>query len=1096
MTTTKNTASKLTMLLALSLVPPMMLAGPVDETTARQRAQTFLSERGVNAQLSHSHRAPAKVQAPPATEQNSYYVFNVPQQQGFVIVSGDDRTPAILGYADNGTLNTDDLPPALCWLLEGYEEQIAWLDSHDLQQQPYKAPARTAIAPLIETRWNQGAPYNSLCPMISYTEGEETKEERAVTGCVATAMAQVMYYHQWPEGETSGPIPGYTTRNGLAILDALPVTTFDWTAMTTTYNKNDTGTAADAVAKLMQYCGWALQMNYNRSAAKGSSAYNVSIVEGLKNYFGYNQNLTLAQHMNYSYTEWVDLIYSELAARRPVVLGGQSTGGGHSFVCDGYQGDDYFHINWGWGGSSDGYFRLSALNPYEQGIGGSSTLDGFSYSQDAVIGISPSSGEETTRSFLSLEAMRFGSTDYRDSQTITRDSSTEDFNGIDIFFNIYSYLLGTHSYDVAVQLVDEQGTIKQTLYEEDSKSLKFNVSTVYTVTGMSIASDIPDGSYYIKVMGRMSGEEKWLECYDGEQLQMTAIISNDQLSITVPMVSACSPTLEAITTADETPVAGYEQAVTVSVTGGISDYHGNLFLNVNGKRVMGKMVDIPAGETVDAHFTYIPEDGGTDLLAIYAGSAKLGEKSVTIAASDATDKIDLDCIGTIENLSSDGKLIGNAFRASVTLTNPSTENTYVGILHCSMRKWTATSVNETTTQWKWTSLGVTDYPLTIAKNDGSTTVNIAFDNLQPDGIYSFRVTYRNTAQEGNVKDAIHFGLENNIGTLTTTEGFRLGAADGTTTILAQTAELDAGSACFVDMTCMSNTSAITVNPSSNPNCLYLLADGAATPQGLSGCNVVCGNSATSITLTDGHDFYSPIDFNAAAISYTRTFTRPATGSGGWNTLCLPFTVGTVTAASVSGGSSAETIDWFHSDSDTGKNFWLKTMTGDDDGTLYFGHADALEANTPYIIALPGEDFGSEWQLTGKAITFSATDAAVSATATGALNGNSFKFCGSTVGASHQDVYMLNTAGNRFILATKATSLPAFRAWIEPVSISSLSRQQLVIGDEDIQGIDELQTDDKPVASNAVVYNLSGQRTTTGKSRKGIFISNGKKIIVK
>ena len=119
MTTTKNTASKLTVLLALWLVPPMMLAGPVDETTARQRAQTFLSERGVNDRLSHSHRAPAKVQAPPATEQNSYYVFNVPQQQGFVIVSGDDRTPAILGYADNGTLDTDDLPPALCWLLEG-----------------------------------------------------------------------------------------------------------------------------------------------------------------------------------------------------------------------------------------------------------------------------------------------------------------------------------------------------------------------------------------------------------------------------------------------------------------------------------------------------------------------------------------------------------------------------------------------------------------------------------------------------------------------------------------------------------------------------------------------------------------------------------------------------------------------------------------------------------------------------------------------------------------------------------------------------------------------------------------------------------------
>ena len=299
-----------------------------------------------------------------------------------MIVSGDDRTIAVLGYADSGSIHEDDMPDGLRYLLEGYEEQIAHIPT-DAGVQLYRG-GYTPIEPLIQTHWNQGKPYNNLCPTID--------GKHVVTGCVATSFAQLMYYHKYPT-ESCAPIPAYSTntqdKDGKKItldVPALPATTFDWDNMIDDYNpinpetgkKYVGGTDAQqaAVATLMQYCGSSVEMMYGLGT---SSAYNEAIPFALKTYFGYDGGVSHAYRKNYSYAGWVDLIYNELAARRPVILGGQAAGGGHSFICDGYDTNDhagadgdYFHMNWGWGGSSDGYFLLSVLQPWEQGIGGSS----------------------------------------------------------------------------------------------------------------------------------------------------------------------------------------------------------------------------------------------------------------------------------------------------------------------------------------------------------------------------------------------------------------------------------------------------------------------------------------------------------------------------------------------------------------------------------------------------------------------------------------------------------------------------------------------------------------------------------------------------
>ena len=324
------------------------------------------------------------------------YVFNNATDGGYVIVSNDDRAVPILGFSTSGKIDPDAMPDNMRNWLQGYADEIAWLEKN-ASQPPLSAPLKsrlrigshstTAIAPLISTTWNQGAPYNNLCPAYSGSN-------KSATGCVATAMAQVMNYHKWPQSMTD-TIPGYITSTYKLNLSALAPTIFDWANMPNGYADATTYAQKTAVATLMKYCGWSVEMNYGPSS--GSNTDKVAIA--LKDYFDYNTTTTqYVTRSTYTYANWIDLIYHELANSRPVVYGGQSSGGGHEFVCDGYKYEsetDFFHINWGWEGQSDDYFVLSALDPNEQGIGGSTSVDGFHFGQDAVIGIQPSTGTGT-----------------------------------------------------------------------------------------------------------------------------------------------------------------------------------------------------------------------------------------------------------------------------------------------------------------------------------------------------------------------------------------------------------------------------------------------------------------------------------------------------------------------------------------------------------------------------------------------------------------------------------------------------------------------------------------------------------------------------
>ena len=373
------------MMLVVLLVAAGAKADPVSREAAMRSAKSFMSQRNVRKadglklafQGVRAHSAKGRGAA---AKDAYYYIFNNDEQGGFVIVSGDDATEEILGYSDTGTVDAENIPVNMQELLDGFQQEIEYARENGLNRAP-AAPntagtvrAKQVVEPLIQTVWGQDEPYNLQC----FT----TNNQQAVSGCVATAFAQIMYYHKWPQTATK-QIPAYST------YEALPATTFDWDHMLPAYSQQslESEEQKNAVAELMLYCGHAVKMSYGVGASSAVTSY---IMGALKSYFGYQNDAIMINRNIYTLNEWDDIIYNELRHGRPIIISASAyKGSGHAFICDGYAGNNLYHINWGWGGMSDGYFRLTALNPNDQGTGGSGVYNGYSIQQSVIYGISP-----------------------------------------------------------------------------------------------------------------------------------------------------------------------------------------------------------------------------------------------------------------------------------------------------------------------------------------------------------------------------------------------------------------------------------------------------------------------------------------------------------------------------------------------------------------------------------------------------------------------------------------------------------------------------------------------------------------------------------
>ncbi|MBP5507559.1 MAG: C10 family peptidase [Prevotella sp.] len=348
-------------------------AVPVSPSAAQKKACAWLSK--VSGRQVLCEQQPIET----ATDSKGvplYHVFNTAHGEGFVIVAADEGGD-ILGYSTTGSFNKQCIPSNMDAVLRHYTPRRS---INGFRRLPNKAPAREAISPLLSTQWDQGEStpqgdvYNQLCPTID--------GDHCLTGCVATAMAQIMYYHQWPI-EVSCDIPGYET-NKVGILDPLPAISFDWDIIPANPIGEQSPEACATLAQLMYYCGNSVKTNYG---LKRSEAYGSDAASALTTYFGYAPTRYLKCD-DYAPEVWDEMIYKELSCSRPVIYFGFSGKGGHAFICDGCDGEGFYHINWGWGGQSDGFFKLSELTPDHDDAEGL-VAGNYTLNQHAILGIAP-----------------------------------------------------------------------------------------------------------------------------------------------------------------------------------------------------------------------------------------------------------------------------------------------------------------------------------------------------------------------------------------------------------------------------------------------------------------------------------------------------------------------------------------------------------------------------------------------------------------------------------------------------------------------------------------------------------------------------------
>ena len=417
------------------------------------------------------------------------YVFNRADGGGFVVVAGDDAATPILGYSSEGTFSYDNMPENLRqWLLlsERYVEACASKQGVARVVQL----GEPVVAPLLgDILWGQGAPYNNMCP--TYDGGTHY-----YVGCVATATTQIMRYHCYPE---HGSGTKTITVNGQAVTANFGNTTYDWNNMLPTYDDVSYTTAqSNAVATLAAHFGVAVDMEYQPA---GSGAHSMVVPNALREYFNYDQAVTMRKRDYYSTAEWLQLIKTELDQGRPVYYAASSETGssGHAFVCDGYDSQDFVHINWGWYGTSNGYFLVSHLDPDDLGIGGGT--GGYNLDQEIITGIQPpTSGTFYERPLYNSLSMRL----------ITQDAST--FN---VLVTVENFDTKPFTGELGVALVRDNSIVKVLKAEQrnvagfaSGHTGLLPMASIYDIP-KQVGNDVPDGDATVWMAFREDSNSPW-----------------------------------------------------------------------------------------------------------------------------------------------------------------------------------------------------------------------------------------------------------------------------------------------------------------------------------------------------------------------------------------------------------------------------------------------------------------------------------------------------------------------------------------------------------------------------------------------------------
>ena len=1046
------------LIFASVLLATLATAAPVTPSQAQQAAKQFMQERrpGVIVQSTPVSRTPRKMNGHATVTQPNYYIFNTTNNKGYVIVSGDDRTTSILGFTDSGSFDPTNIPANMRGWLENYDKQIQALDELGVLGTGFSTPrpTRNSISPLVTSHWDQGAPYWDHCPeFMDITEEGDTVGELAYTGCVATSMAQIMNYYKFPL-TISQPIPSYLVtfymneEYGVFETDMLEPMYFDWDNMKDRYTGAETQAEKDAVAWLMLYAGCAAHMQYGLNASSTSDPY---IPTALNDYFNYDAKLVYRS--DYDQAQWEDMIYNELVEGRPMIYNGRAgTGGGHSFVCDGYAYGDYFHINWGWGGLGDGYFVLSVLNPYAGGIGATTSLEGYNIDQTAIIGIQPGySGQPEevdhrltvwnmyytgTRSFERSDDGYF-KLNKRRYIKVTAEDHIDDGT---------KYLRGIALYDANDNFIE---IIAQTYYGTSFISITDSWPENQSSITYPFGKDLPNGDYKIVPVSSVQGSNDWKPMIESDRYYIQATINGNMITMTDHPIVNLEATNFEFTGGEK---VGLAEQCHVTVKNNSADrYSGRLFLYVDnepmdeyGEYTTVVEAEIPAGGTKVVTFNFTPKNAGNKSAHLSTfdsswNSGIPGTGSVNIAGSTVYPmnlSVEINALNADENM----VIYDSHIKFKVEVTNNNTEGEYNRYI---LAPLFIVDENNHGTMITYLSRNV------LIPAGETQTFYFEFDNLAFGSRYALNIFGRNenevTTNLVNPGESKYYTIDRGM-VVWDGNGNRVGYKPYNGIRVPE-------NAAAVSIEGLDLTSLI---PNENPNTLYYIGSSEKfIPAGLEAKNVIQNHVAQrDIILKHGYDFYAPYRFSAANISYERTFTRGrhAGQTGGWNTMVLPFAATSVTA-------DGNAIDWMHSKADA-KGLWICNFDKEEDSAdearllaEYMGNT--LEANVPYFVA--PYDGANGTDMRGKTYVFSASNVTVKPNPSAITSGTYHMVNGEYAQKTVEDAYFLNNEGSFFVKAATGT-VNAFEAYAANIKTSEATQFQIVLDENAEDGPDFLLGD--------------------------------------
>lgn len=474
----------------------------------------------------------------PAGSNAAYYVFNSSATNGgFVIVSGDDRFPEVIGYSTEGHFDSQDMPTALSDGLRSFTTYVnAVRDGKAVATPVELKDAEPVVAPMLRSNWDQDTPYNNYTPIDS------KNNIHCPTGCAATAVAQVLYYHKYPA--TGFGSFSYESAYGTLSTD-FSAHNYDWDNMLPNYSDDHTDAQATAVAQLMSDVGISLKMNYN---PLGSGAYETDIAEAMAQHFGYKTETVYRETMPDA--EFTARLKSALDRHLPVAFCGASLSSGHEFVLDGYDTNGYFHVNWGWSGISDGYFSLYDLFPPMMGIGGGT--DGFDLQQSFVV-MEP--GDNCPQPF-DQRRLRLTTNYWVFSESSMPEDKEKDYHSEFIpsattvakgaeatvkVTNIANSNTVPYTGSAKLAVTDLEGNIVAR-----SKEVNVNITGVINARGFSAATvmanitfdvkdalaSLADGEYQLKLITRQTGYEEWVDAISF--CRLNASVTGDKVTFSLP----------------------------------------------------------------------------------------------------------------------------------------------------------------------------------------------------------------------------------------------------------------------------------------------------------------------------------------------------------------------------------------------------------------------------------------------------------------------------------------------------------------------------------------------------------------------------------